>query len=110
MADHHDALAIKTRKAADDRLIIGKAPVAVQLLEIGKQVFDIIERIGSLRMTRYLRDLPGRELGIHIFGQRLAFLRQLLNFIRDIECDRIVMYAAQLLDFIFQIRDGTFKI
>ena len=36
VADDHHRLAIETRQAADDRVVVGKGTIAMQFLEIGK--------------------------------------------------------------------------
>ena len=58
MADDDDGLAVEARQAADERMIVGVHAVAVQLLEIGEALVDVVERVRPLRVTRELRDLP----------------------------------------------------
>ncbi len=77
--------------------IVGEHAVAVQFLEIGEQRADVIQRVGPLRVTRHLRDLPGGELGVDLLGQRLAFLLQALDFLGNVD-RRIVLHEAQFLD------------
>ena len=50
MPDDDDAASVEARQTADDRRIIGKSPIAVQLLPIGEQMLDIIERVRPIRM------------------------------------------------------------
>ena len=74
VADHHAGLAVEARQPADDRSVVGEGAVAVQLLEIGEQALDVVERVRALRMARDLRDLPRRELAVDVLGERLALL------------------------------------
>lgn len=50
MPDDHNALSVETRQSADNRMIVGKVAVAVQLFKIGKQRVNVIQSIGTLRM------------------------------------------------------------
>jgi hypothetical protein len=59
VADHHHRLAVEPGQPADDGRIVGVMPVAVQLLEVGEDGADVVQRVGPLRMARDLRDLPG---------------------------------------------------
>src|SRR5450759_393022 len=54
MADHHHALPVETRQSGHDGLVIPKGAVAVQFFKIGEQMFDVIQRVRTLRMTRHL--------------------------------------------------------
>ena len=68
MANHHHALAVKTRQAAHNGGIIGKSTVAVQLFKIGAQGVDIIQGVRALGMARHLRHLHRREFAENRFG------------------------------------------
>ncbi len=46
---------------------------------------DVVERVGTLRMTRDLRDLPGRQVRVEILRELLALLRQPLDLFRNID-------------------------
>ena len=109
VADDHHALAVEPGQTADDGGIVRIITVAMQLFEIGKQVLDIIQRIGTLRVARNLRNLPRRELGVNILGQRLALLLQSADLIRDIKCG-IILHIAQLLDLALQLGDRLLEI
>ena len=60
-------------------------------------------------MTGHLRYLPRGELGVDVFGERLAFLGQLVDFCGDID-GRIVLNITEFLDFRFQLCDGLLEI
>ena len=109
MADNHDALAVKSCQPANDGWIVGKAAIAVQFLEIGRDHGDIVEGVRPLRMPRHLRNLPSGKFGVNIFGQTLAFFRQLVDFGGDVD-RRIVLHVAQLLDLGFQLGNRLFEI
>ena len=51
----------RTPKPGDDRLVVGKPPVAVQLGELGEQPLDVVERARPVRVARHLHALPGPE-------------------------------------------------
>jgi hypothetical protein len=62
VANDHHRLAVEARQPADDGMVVGKGAIAVQFLEIGEDVLDVVERVGPLRMARHLGDLPGVSL------------------------------------------------
>ena len=49
-------------------------------------------------MTRNLRHLPGRELGVDVFGQLLAFLRQAIDLFGDVYRG-VVLNETEFFDF-----------
>jgi hypothetical protein len=51
-----------------------KCAVAVQLLEVGEDLGDVVQRVGPLRVARDLRHLPGRQAGVDVLGELLALL------------------------------------
>ena len=89
--------------------IVGVGPIAVQLLELGEQQRQVVERIGPLRMPCNLRDLPGRELGIQILGQCLTLLLQTLDFLGNVD-GRVVLDVTKLFDLGLQLRNRLFEI
>ena len=109
VADHHHALPVEARQSADNGRIVGKRTVTVQLLEIGHDHADVIEAVGPLRMARHLRNLPSGQLGVDVFGERLAFLGQFVDF-RGYVDGGIVLHVAKLLDFRFQFGDRLLEI
>ena len=81
----------------------------MQLLEIGKDMFDVIEGIRPRRMARYLSDLPRGKLGVEILGQRLALDFEPGNLFRDIHRG-VVLYEPKFLNLGFKIGDRLFKV
>ena len=63
VADEHDRHAGQPRNATDDGLVVGIHAIAVQLVEFIEDRHGIVERVRSLRMTRKLCNLPGRQVG-----------------------------------------------
>ena len=45
VAEHHAGLAVEARQAADDRQVVGECAVAVQLLEVGEDLVDVVQRV-----------------------------------------------------------------
>ena len=108
MADHHYRLVVQAGDPADDRRVVGKRPVAVQLVEAAEQALDVIQGVGTLGVARQLGNLPRAEVAENVFGERDALFLQLTDFFRDID----VAAAAdetEFLDFRFQFRDGFFN-
>src|SRR5207245_10174012 len=46
VSDHHQRLATEAGQAADNRRIISKATVSVQLDELGAQTLNVVKRVG----------------------------------------------------------------
>jgi hypothetical protein len=49
---------LRSARGPDDRGIVGVGAIAMQLLEMGEQRLDVVERVRPLRMARHLRHLP----------------------------------------------------
>jgi hypothetical protein len=81
----------------------------MQFLKIRRDQFEVILGVGSHRMTRNLRDLPGTELGENALGQRLAFTTQPSHLFVNVDFG-IIANKAQLLDFSFEFCNRLFKI
>ena len=109
MPDHHDRLAAETRQATDDRGILRKQTVALQFLEISKNVLEVVQGVRPLRMPRDLRDLPRRKLAVDIPRERAALLLQARNLFRDVDRG-IVLHVAQLLDLRLKLGDRLLEI
>ena len=60
-------------------------------------------------MTRNLRHLPGRELGVDVLGQLLAFPGKPFDFFGYINCG-VVLHEAQFFDLGLQFRDRLLEI
>src|SRR5688572_32968032 len=76
MADDHHRLALEARQAADDGRIVAVDTVAVQLEEVVEQELAPVARVGSLRVARQLRALPGGEAGVRPLPQACEALLQ----------------------------------
>ena len=97
VADDHHRLAHEPREPAHHRQIVGERAVAVQLLDIGEERVQVVERIRALRMPRDLRDLPRRELRVDLLGERLAALLQARDLLGDVDRG-VVLHETQLVD------------
>ena len=74
VADEHHRRVVEARGSADDREVVAKHAIAVQLVEVLEDEPGVVERVGTLRMTRELRDLPGREIREDALRELLALL------------------------------------
>ena len=54
MTDDHDRPAVQPGNATDNCRIVSKQAIAMQLLEVGKDPFHIIERIRTQRVSGQL--------------------------------------------------------
>ena len=61
-ADQHHRLAVEERRAADQRQVIVKMAVAVQLLEAFEDGVDVVEGVRPVGMAGDLHPLPGVRL------------------------------------------------
>ena len=104
VAEHHAGLAVEARQAADDRLVVGEGAVAVQLLEVGEDLVDVVERVRPLRMARDLRHLPGRQAGVDVLGELQALLAEPVDLFGDVD-RRFVLHVAQFFDLRFELGD-----
>ena len=61
---------VEMGQSRDDRLVVAKGAVAVQLEKLLEDQIEIIARLGPLLMPRDLDDLPGVEVGIDLAFER----------------------------------------
>ena len=102
-------LVFQTGNTANDGGVVGEVTVTMQLVELGEDVFDVVQGIWTLRVTRQTRDLPAGQLAEDVLGQRAALVLQAGNLIADIQ--RIVITdQAQLFDLGLQVGDRLFEI
>jgi hypothetical protein len=106
VADDHHALAVETCQTADDGRIVRINAVAVQLFEIGEQVFDVIEGIGPLRVAETCEICQG--VTWQIWSVFRSFL-QPRDLVGDIQRG-IVLNKTQLLDLVLQFGNRLLKI
>ncbi len=109
MPDYDNGLALDTGETADQRLVVGIHAVAMKLLEVRKAARDVVERVGTKRMSRELRHLPRSQPGEDAFRQRIALATQTLDFLADVEL-RIVADELELVDLRLELSNGLFKI
>ena len=109
VAQHHAGLAVEARQAADDGQVVGEVAVAVQFLEVGEDLVDVVQRVGPLRVARDLRHLPGRQAGVDVLGELLALLAQALDLVGDVD-RRLVLHVAQLFDLGFEFGDRLLEL
>ncbi len=105
MSDQHDGNAFEPRQSPDDGQVIAVHAIAVQFLPIAENHRHVVEGVGTLRMARQLRDLPGRKIGKNAGGQRPALGLQALDLFRDVDAG-IGADEFQLLDLRLELRDG----
>ncbi len=109
VADDHHRAAVDPAQAADDGLVVGEGAVAGQFLELFAEHLDVIGGVGTGRMARKLRDLPGREIAEDLGGAHAQLVLQGAHFGIDID-RRAGAGVAQFLDLGFQVGDGLFEI
>ena len=109
LADDHDRPAVDARQATDDGEVVAEHAIAMQLGEIRADHLDVIQRVGSARMARDLRDLPGGERREDGGGELAAFLLQPRHFLGDVHL-RIGGDMPELFDFCLELGDGLFEI
>ena len=108
MADDHDALAIEAGQATDDGRVVGKGTVAMQLVEVGHQRLDVVQRVGALRMARHQGRLPRGELFVEILQLAVALGAQPVDFFGNVH-GRVALHEAQLLDLALEFGDRCSK-
>ena len=82
-SDHHDRLSVQLGKTAHNRRVVGKSPVSVKFQKIGEYAFDIVKSVRTVRVTRQLNSLPGREIRINGGLGFVNPLFQRFEFFRD---------------------------
>ena len=102
LGEQHDRLALEERRAADERLVVVKLPVAVQLLKALEEGVDVVERVGPLGMAGDLHPLPRRQAGIDFLFRRLDLLFEGGNLAGKVEMvleGLLVKLLKMLLEF-----------
>ena len=107
MADDGDGTPAELREPRDERFVVAKAAVPVQLHKIGEHQVDPVESVRPLRVAGNLRALPGAQVRVKLAAQFEHFPFQALDFgfalFRGSE-------AAELLDVFFQALDFALAI
>jgi hypothetical protein len=109
LANHHDWTALKPRQTANDCLVIGIGPIAMQFFKVGKNAIDVVAGIRTLGMPGELRDLPWREIAENLFGQLPTFGLQPRELITDTH-GAVVADIAKLFNLCLKLRNGTLKL
>ena len=83
-------------ESGDDGLVVGKAAVAVDLDEVGRQRLDVVERIRPPGMPRDERFLPGSEVRVDLGGRPLEPFLQLEDLfpVRSVVGKRLQLFQA----------------
>ena len=81
----------------------------MEFLEIREDLLDVIGKIGSERVTRELRDLPGSQAGKNRLGERTALLLQFGDLVPDVDLV-VVAHEAKFIDLRFKFCDRLFEI
>ncbi len=109
MTDEHHRPVLEPRRTADDGEVIAIHAIAVQLVEVIEDEAGVIERVRTLRMTRQLRDLPGRKIREDVLRELLALLLQARDLFLDVDRGaRRNMF--QFFDFGFEFGDRLLEI
>ena len=85
VTDDHDCTAVQPSDTAHNRSIVSKVTITVQFLEIREDVANVVQRIGTLRVARHLRDLPAAQVAEDALGQGLALLLQPGDLFGDVQ-------------------------
>ena len=109
MADDDDGLVIEPGQAADQRVVVGVHPIAVQLLKVREALVDVVERVRPLRMARELGDLPCGQVGEDAARQRLALVPEARDLLADIELG-VLADELEGIDARLELGDRLFKL
>jgi len=80
---HDDFLAVKASHPANNRRIVTEAAIPVNLAPVGKNALDIIQRVGTLRMTRQFRSLPCVQVRRNFAAKVVHSFVQLLDLAKS---------------------------
>src|SRR5450432_1123847 len=69
VADHRDRTATKFCQAGDQRLIVAKIAITVQLDEVGEKHADNVESVWPILVPRNLGALPGAQMGVELAAE-----------------------------------------
>ena len=110
MADHDDRLIVEPCQPAHHRMIIGKAAVPGKRGEFGEEPFDIVFRMGPVRVAGDLTFLPWGQGLIKILQQRVGLLVQRFGLFGDVHRRIGAGKRAQLFGLAFDLGERLFKI
>ena len=92
--------------AADDRLVVAKGAIAVQLDEVLDEPADVVERERTQRMARQQHLLPGRQLGEDLALQ----LPRLALEAADLELELRPTELLELGDLVLELDDRALEV
>ena len=102
-----DRLFVVVGKPRDDRLVVAKAPIAVNLGEAGPESRDIVEQIRPLRMARDEHPLPGGQPGEQVLPDLPGTRLQPGNLGGPFRGRRL---AAELFNLLQECSDGLLEL
>jgi hypothetical protein len=82
MAHDDHVLAVKARHPANNRRIVAKPAVAVNFAPVAKNALNIIQRVGTLRMSRQFGALPRIQVRRNLAAKIAHPFMQLLDLAR----------------------------
>ena len=109
MTDDRHRSAVQARNTRNDGGVIGKGAVSVELMKVGEQAFNVIQRVRTLRVPGQLRYLPCIQLGEDRARKLVALFLQILDLVPDVELGGGTD-AAQLLDLSLELGDGLLEL
>jgi hypothetical protein len=110
VSDQADGLAAKPRETALNRGIVGEFAVAREGREFGEQAIGVIGKMRPLGMTRDLRLLPRRQIGIEIFKRLQRFGFKARNIVADRGAFTGRRKRAQFLELFLKLANRPFEI
>src|SRR5215472_14147989 len=84
LPDNDDFFAVKARQTANDRWVVGKTAIPVNLAPVGENPLDVVQGVRPLWMTRQFRLLPGTEAGVDLAAQRIHPLVELSDLLANL--------------------------
>ncbi len=97
MADEQHRLAVVLGKTGHDRVIVGEAPVTMNLDEAGEEPLDEVLESGTILVARDLHPLPGSEGPVELRADRFEPPPQRLDLALDRERARQRLERLDLL-------------
>src|SRR3990167_3256625 len=84
-------------------------PIAVQLLPVGEDLGDVVQRVRPLRMARDLRHLPGRQVRVDVLGELLALFVEAADLFGDVD-RRFALHESQFFDLGLEFGDRLLEV
>src|SRR6266702_1781396 len=109
MSDDHHRVAVEARPTADDRRVLTKRTVSVELDKVGEDEPKIVVRQRPLVRPSNLHALQRSEILVDLLAQLAELALQRRNLLGDIEL-AITGELLQLVDLSLQLENGLFKV